>query len=155
LDHVRPAEGVVEELAAPEDARLPRTQEELVAHDLEPEVVDLLALGEEAMPAQVEAVAVGVDDGLRQAADLLVGLEDDDALALLRQEVAGVQSGGAAADDDIGTPLRAGRGRREIEIRKTHGPHLSPCTRGFSPAATRRSPLLKGDTSGLYSLRTA
>jgi hypothetical protein len=31
--------------------------------------------------AQVEAVAVGVDDGLGDAADLLVGLEDDDLLA--------------------------------------------------------------------------
>src|SRR5919112_2016741 len=76
LDDVRASERVVEELAAPVDARLPRAHEELVAHDLEPKVVDLLALGEEAMASEVEAVAVRIDDGLGQAADLVVGLED-------------------------------------------------------------------------------
>jgi hypothetical protein len=33
--------------------------------------------------AEVEAVAVRVDDGLGDAADLLVGLEDDDPLPAL------------------------------------------------------------------------
>ena len=81
LDDVHAVEGVVEELAAPEDAAHARAHEELVAHDLQPEVVDLLGLREEAMAAEVEAEALGVDDRLGDAADLLVGLEDDDLLA--------------------------------------------------------------------------
>jgi hypothetical protein len=106
-DDVGALEGVVEVAAAPEDARHAGTHEELVAHDLEPEVVDLLVLGEEAVPAEVEAVAVRVDDGLGDAADLVVGLEDDDLLALLGQQVARGQAGGAAADDDVGLGVGA------------------------------------------------
>jgi hypothetical protein len=44
--------------------------------------------------AEVEAVAVRVDDGLGDAADLVVGLEDDDLLALLGQQVAAVRPAG-------------------------------------------------------------
>ena len=58
LDHVRAAQRVVEELLVPVDARHARALEELLAHDLVPEVVDLLDLGEEAVAAEVEAVAV-------------------------------------------------------------------------------------------------
>jgi hypothetical protein len=72
LDDVGALERVVEVAAAPVDARHARAHQELVAHDLEPEVVDLFALGEEAVPAEVEAVALGVDHGLGEAADLLV-----------------------------------------------------------------------------------
>ena len=50
---------------------LPRALEELLLHDLVPEVVDLLDLGEEAVAAEVEAVAVA-DLGAGDAADLSV-----------------------------------------------------------------------------------
>ena len=50
------------------------------------------------MPAEVEAIAVALD-GAREAADLLVGLEDDDRLrALAREHVAGRQSGRPGAE---------------------------------------------------------
>ena len=53
-----PLQRIVEELAVPVDARHARAQQELLAHDLVPEVVDLLGLGEEAVAAEVEAIAV-------------------------------------------------------------------------------------------------
>ncbi len=68
-DHVGAVERVVEELLVPVDARLARALEELVAHDLVPEVVDLPVLGEEAVAAEVEAVAVA-HLGPGDAADL-------------------------------------------------------------------------------------
>ena len=49
------------------------------------------------MPAEVEAIAVALD-GAREAADLLVGLEDDDGLRVAREDVAGGQPGGAGAE---------------------------------------------------------
>ena len=64
-----------------------------------PEVVDLLDLGEEAVAAEVEAVAVA-DGGLGDAADLVLGLEHDTGEPLLGEQVAGGQAGGAAAEDD-------------------------------------------------------
>jgi uncharacterized protein YbjT (DUF2867 family) len=66
-----------------------------------PEVVDLLDLGEEAVAAEVEPVAV-TDGGLGDAADLVLGLEHHDGQALLGQQIAGGQPGGAAAQDDCG-----------------------------------------------------
>ncbi len=104
LHHVRAAQRVVEELrlavaVAPVDARHARALEELLLHDLVPEVVHLLHLGEEAVPAEVEAVAVP-DRGLGDAADLVLGLEDHDREALLREQVAGGQARGAGAEDD-------------------------------------------------------
>ena len=80
LDHVRAAQRVVEELLVPVDARHARALEELLAHDLVPEVVDLLDLGEEAVAAEVEAVLAAravADLGLGDAADLVLGLEHD------------------------------------------------------------------------------
>jgi len=47
--------------------------------------------------AEIEAVAVA-DDGPREAADLCVGLEDDDRLGGLREHVAGGQPGGPGAE---------------------------------------------------------
>jgi len=41
-----------------------------------PEIVDLLDLGEEPVAAEVEAIAVLLD-GLREPADLCIGLEYD------------------------------------------------------------------------------
>ena len=104
LHHVRAAQRVVEELrlavaVAPVDARHARALEELLLHDLVPEVVHLLHLGEEAVPAEVEAVAVA-DRGLGDAADLVLGLEDHDREALLGEQVAGGQARGAGAEDD-------------------------------------------------------
>ncbi|MEJ7714610.1 MAG: hypothetical protein WKF40_02430 [Thermoleophilaceae bacterium] len=113
LDHVGPAQRVVEELLVPVDARHPRALEELLAHDLVPEVVDLLDLGEEAVAAQVEAVlAAGAvaDLGLGDAADLVLGLEDDHRQALLGQQVAGGQAGRAGAQDQGRLLFHAGVG---------------------------------------------
>ncbi len=50
---------------------------ELLVHHLVPEVVDLVDLGEEAVAAEIEAVAVP-DLGLGDAADLVLRLEHDD-----------------------------------------------------------------------------
>ena len=51
-------------------------QQELLAEHLVPERLDLGRLGEEAMAAEIEAVAVALDR-LREAADLVVGLEHE------------------------------------------------------------------------------
>ena len=53
------------------------------------------------MAAEVEAVAVA-DLGLGEAADLVLGLEDDHRPALLGEEVAGGQARGAAAEHGDG-----------------------------------------------------
>jgi hypothetical protein len=98
LDDVAAVERVVEELAVPEDARHPGAQQELLTHHLVPEVVDLLGLGEEAMAAEIEAVAVA-HLGLGQAADLVLGLEDDDGHSLLGEQVAGGETRGASAEN--------------------------------------------------------
>ncbi len=86
------------------------------------------------MAAEVEAVAVRVDDGLGQAADLVLGLEDDDLAARLGQQVAGGQAGGAAADDDVGTAvalavaMRAdgGIGFSEAHVPQVHRARVVP-----------------------------
>jgi hypothetical protein len=103
LDHIRAAERIVEELplpaaVAPVDARHPGPLEELLAHDLVPEVVDLLDLREEAVPAEVEPVAVA-HGGLGDAANLVLRLEHDDRQPLLRQQVARGQARRAGAED--------------------------------------------------------
>ncbi len=111
LDHVRPAQRVVEELLVPVDARHARALEELLAHDLVPEVVDLLHLREEAVAAEVEAVLAAravADLGLGDAADLVLGLEDDHRKALLGQQVAGGEARGAAAEDQRGRVTQPG-----------------------------------------------
>ena len=137
LDDVGALERVVEVAPAPVDARHARAHEELVAHDLEPEVVDLFALGEEAVPAEVEAVALGVDDGLGQAADLLVGLQHDDAPAGLGQLVARGQPGRAAADDDIGAVAATVASARGFDLEESHAGHR-PRSRGRSSRGPNR-----------------
>ena len=131
LDDVGALERVVEVAPAPVDARHARAHEELVAHDLQPEVVDLLALGEEAVPAEVEAVALGVDDGLGQAADLLVGLQHDHAPAGLGQLIARGQPGRAAADDDIGAVAATVARARGFDLEESHAGHCPRCARGI------------------------
>ena len=54
------------------------------------------------MAAEIEAVAV-THLGLGDAADLVLGLEDDDGSALPGEQVAGRQAGRAAAEDGDGT----------------------------------------------------
>src|SRR5436190_11722195 len=54
-DDVARVERVVQEATAVVDPRQAATDEELVTQDLVPEAFDLGALGEEPMPAQVEA----------------------------------------------------------------------------------------------------
>ena len=83
-----------------------------------PEVVDLLGLGEEAVAAEVEAVAVA-DLGLGDAADLVLGLEDDDGPPLLGEQVAGGQAGGAAAEDGDGRSGRALEAARRSASKST------------------------------------
>ena len=56
-----------------------------------------VALGEEAVAAEVEPVAVA-DLGLGDAADLVLRLEHDHGHATLREQVAGGQARGAAAE---------------------------------------------------------
>ena len=134
LDDVLPVERVVEELAAPVDARHARTAEELLLHHLVPEVVDLLGLGEEAVAAQVEAVAVA-NLGLRDAADLVLRLEHDDGTPLLREEVPSREAGGAAAEDSdrlLGPEPTRSVGRRVVN--GGHGPHLAHIAADFPRA---------------------
>ena len=100
-DHVHALQRVLEELVVPVDPRLARPPEELVPHDLVPEVVDLLDLGEEAVSAEVEAIAVA-HLGAGDAAHLIGRLEHDHRLALLGQQIAGGQPGGAAAQREHG-----------------------------------------------------
>jgi hypothetical protein len=63
-----------------------------------PEALYVCRLREEAMAAEVEAIAVA-DHGLRQPADLVVGLEDQRPDAPPGEQVAGRQAGRPRADD--------------------------------------------------------
>ena len=121
LHHVRAAQRVVEELraplaVAPVDPRHPRALEELLAHDLVPEVVDLLHLREEAVAAEVEAVAVA-HGGLGDAAHLVLRLEHHHRQALLRR--AGSRRSGRRGrrrgSPSASRPCPAGRGSQGAE----------------------------------------
>jgi len=101
LDHVHALQRVLEELVVPIDPAPARALEELLLHDLVPEVVDLLDLGEEAVAAEIEAVAVA-DLGARDAADVLGGLEHDHRLALLGEQIAAVSPAGPAPSTSTG-----------------------------------------------------
>jgi hypothetical protein len=68
-----------------------------------PHVVDFLRLREEAMAAQVEAVAVLLDR-LGDAAELVLGLHDENRLAALGEVVRSSQAGRAAADYEVPAP---------------------------------------------------
>jgi hypothetical protein len=102
-----------------------RALEELLLHHLVPEVVDLLGLGEEAVAAQVEAEAVA-NLGLRDASNLVLRLEHDDGTPLLREQVPGRETGGAAAEDSdrlLGPEPTWSVGRRVVN--GGHGHHLA------------------------------
>ena len=128
LDHVHAAQRVVEELrlpvaVAPVDPRHARAAEELLLHDLVPEVVHLLHLGEEAMAAEVEAVLATrplAHGGLGDAADLVLALEHDHRDALLREQVAGGEAGGASAEDHDGLLAQLGAGDLILRVHVGH-----------------------------------
>src|SRR5205823_13846221 len=90
----------MEELAVVVDAAEPRPGQELLAQDLAPEPVDLVALGEEAVPADIEPIAL-VLVGPADAPDHPgIGFEDDAGLAVLAQLVRGGQAGRSAAGNN-------------------------------------------------------
>jgi len=124
-DHVRAAQRIVQEALVPVDARHARAQKELVVEHLVPEGVDLLGLGEEAVAAEVEAVAVAFL-GHRQAAHLFVRLEHDHRQPLLGQEVGGGEARGASAEHHGGLVEQgptALRGRDEPACRRKRVGH--------------------------------
>ena len=115
---------IVEELAVVVDAREARHRDELVAEDLVPELFDGRDLGEEAVAADVEAIAL-VLRGARDAADDVVGFEHGDAHSRLGEQIGRRQAGRAGADDhDVIVRLKAarssGRRRRCIGTRIGH-----------------------------------
>jgi hypothetical protein len=125
LDDVHALERIGQELAVPEDARHARAEQELLAHHLVPELVDLFGLGEEAVAAEIEPVAIA-DLGLGEAADLVLGLEDDDGHALLGEQVSGGETRRASAEDGDRTLAGPRRGRVDaIEFDCRHCPSLS------------------------------
>ena len=90
---------VSEEPAAVVDAREPAPVQQLGAEDLRPQLLDLVVLGEEAVAADVEPVAV-VLDRAGQPSDLPgVALDHRDRDAALHQLVGGGQPGRARAHD--------------------------------------------------------
>jgi hypothetical protein len=95
------AQRVVDEAPAPEDPREPVAHEQLVAEHLLPQRLHLGRLREEAMAAEVEAIAVA-HDGARQPADLRVGLEDHDGALVVREHVACRQPSRPAAEHGEG-----------------------------------------------------
>jgi hypothetical protein len=118
-------ERVVEEAAAVIDPREPRADQELLAKDLLPELADVGDLGEEAVPADVEAV-VAIAGRAREAPDHRVALEDEGGHALLRELVGRAEPCGARADHDTaghGTSEKRaapGRPHRACEFRRRH-----------------------------------
>ena len=72
------------------------------------------------MTAEIEAEALGVDDRLGDAADLLVGFQDDDLLAGLGQQIPGGQAGGAAAQHDVRALGAVGVRDGGIDLDETH-----------------------------------
>ena len=144
LDHVRAAQRIVEELLVPVDARHARALEELLAHDLVPEVVDLLDLGEEAVAAEVEAVAVA-HRRLGDAAHLVLGLQHDHRQPLLGKQVAGGQARGPTAEDHRRLLAHLGRASSVVAVllvipsSSRRGPRARRCaSRGGSWAVRLR-----------------
>ena len=71
----------------------------LQGHQLRPPAVHPLVLAEEAVAADVHAVAP-VADGLRDAADAVGGLQNGDGVSPFQQLYGGGQARGPRADDD-------------------------------------------------------
>ena len=123
--------------------RQARAQQELLVEHLVPEVVDLLGLGEEAVAAEVEAVAVA-DLGLGDAADLVLGLEDDHGVAALGEQVAGGEPGGAAAehgDGQLATAVAGRPGRGRTLTCRTGTWSWKGSRRGLAPAGEKGASL--------------
>ena len=92
-------EGVVEEFAAVVDPGEPWPSQHLGAHHRAPELLDGADLGEEPVPADIEAEAL-VLDRAREAADLDVLLEDERADTAPREHPGRREASGAGAGDD-------------------------------------------------------
>ena len=105
-EDVARAQRVLDEATPPVDPREPWPDQQLLPQKLLPEVFDLLALGEEAVAAEVEAVAVA-KDGAGEAADLPLGLEDDHRDVPLRQPVGGGEPGRTGPEDGDGSGIRS------------------------------------------------
>src|SRR5690606_12003647 len=93
------AQRVGVELALVVDAAHPRALDEVVGQNLVPQVDDLLALREEPMPTDVEAVAPMLDRTADPADVGRVLLDDRDGLAGPGQQVPGCEPRRAGADD--------------------------------------------------------
>ena len=117
LPEPEPAEDVLrrervrEILAGVVDAGEPRPGEEVVPHQVLPHPLDLLQLREEAMPTQVEAVAVELDR-LGDPADGAVGLEDDGGVLAQRECVGTRQTRRAPAEHRVADRFVLDRARR-------------------------------------------
>src|SRR5438874_140674 len=91
---------VGEEAAAVVDPRQPAARQHLVAQDLGPEVFDFFVLGEEPVPADVEAVAPVLDRAGKPAYLFGILLDHRDRHVALEQLVRGGQAGRTGAHDD-------------------------------------------------------
>jgi hypothetical protein len=119
------AQWVRVELAAVIDARHARADDEIIRQEFVPEIDDFARLREEAVAANVEAIAF-MDDGAADAADILrVLLGDENAHVLLGEKIAGGQASWPRADNgDV-------HGRTRVHLRHLRIPEF--CQRGFLP----------------------
>ena len=92
----------MEELAVVVDAAEPRPRDELIAEDLAPDAVDLVALGEEAVAADVEPIALVLVGPADPADQVRVRLERDARVAVPGQLVGRGQPGRTRAGDHRG-----------------------------------------------------
>ncbi len=99
LQGVGGLERIVVELAAVEDARHARAGEHRLIEHFVPQQFDFLHLGEEAMAADVKAIAFTFD-GSGDSADDGIGFKDGSADAVLGKFVRRRQARGACANDD-------------------------------------------------------
>ena len=140
---------VVEEAPVPVDPREPRSQEQL-SPSTSSQRTRPRALREEAVATEVEAVAVP-DDRLRQAADLLLGLEDEHAPAELGEQVAGGEPGRAGAQDQGGLPVpshgspRSSQRTRRTLVREVSASGTAPSTRRKRASAPRAEPTRRSE----------
>ena len=91
-------ERIVEKLAVIVNARQSRHRDEVFPKNLVPEILDRFDLGEEAVSADIEPVAL-VLRRTRDPADDIVALEHGDRVALLGQQVGRGETGGPGTDD--------------------------------------------------------
>ena len=104
-----------------------------------PQPLDLRDLGEEPVAAEIEAVAVELD-GLRDPADVAVGLEHGRAVVVETEGVRAGQAGGAAAEH--GVAHRFALFARLMRVLRrcsfvSHHRHLSLVTLPESPTPNR------------------